>query len=139
MKEKKIRCVIFDFDGTLFGETIFPHAEILLRQIHELNIKQALATFNPHIKFYCERYGIGKYFEKVYYGRCKDFKLSYVKQIIHHYNITGYGLQEEECLFIDDNPDNIREVSKATKVTCIKVEPKEGIQREQLEIYLKLP
>lgn len=137
--KQRIKCIIFDFDGTLFGETIFPNAEVLLKQIHDLNVKQALATFNPHVQFFCDRYGISQYFEKVCSGRRRDYKLSYVKQIIQHFNVTGFALQEDECLFVDDNIDNIREISKATKVNCIKVESKEGIKKEHLEIYLQLP
>lgn len=138
--QPRVKCVIYDLDGTLFGETLFPHAEKILETIHQLpDVKQALATFNPYASFYCSRYGLDKYFTKICSGRKKDFKVSYVREIVKHYNTTGFPLLENECLFVDDDPDNIREVGKQTQIVCVKAEPGTGIQFSQIHQYFVLP
>ena len=57
----RVTHVIFDLDGTLFGETLFDEVEYILEQFKEMGVQQSVASFNPHALFYCQRYRINKY------------------------------------------------------------------------------
>ena len=73
-----IKCVVYDFDGTLFGESLFVEGEKVLKAVQIMGIKQSMATFNPHASFYIQRYGLQSFFDKVCSGRKKDHKLGYL-------------------------------------------------------------
>jgi hypothetical protein len=122
-----IKCIIYDFDGTLFGESLFSEGERILKIMSDLGIKQSMATFNRCAPFYIKRYDIGQYFDKVCFGKQKDHKLGFLRSIIKHYNLNEVPLKEDEVLFIDDDPDNIIAIQEHTKIHCIQVDPKIGI------------
>lgn len=126
----QVKCVIFDLDGTLFGETLFNDAETILKKFNEAGVKQALASFNPHANFYCKRYGIDKYFSKICAGSQDDHKLGYIRDILKHLDV-----KEEECLFIDDDDDNICTITAKTKLKCLQVNPDEGVRINQVQHY----
>jgi phosphoglycolate phosphatase-like HAD superfamily hydrolase len=127
LKETKdLKCIIFDLDGTLMGETLFPQSVQLLESFKQQGIKQSMASMNPHAKFFCDRYGISKYFDCILSGYVKDNKVGYIKEIVKWYNNNGCPVEEKDCLFIDDDNNNIKCISTSTSVKCIKVNPKEG-------------
>mgnify|MGYP001021963569 CR=1 FL=1 len=130
----EVKCVMWDLDGTLFEETLLDDAETILSCLKSLGINQSLLTLNPYAQFYCQRYGLNQYFDKICSGPVDDHKLAYTKEILDFYRSIGILLKEEECLFIDDDPENIKTISNQTKIKCLQVSS--GIKRAQIQAYV---
>lgn len=133
----QIELIIFDFDKTLRGETIFPQTYDILEYLIENNYKVSIASYNKYSDWFCIRYDIHKYVDFIE-GYWANDKIKHINNIIKYYS-TKYQLhyQEKNILFVDDTELNLYQVQKLmTNITCLKVDPDTGVQLSDIKRLL---
>jgi predicted phosphatase len=135
-KEQKIKLAIFDFDNTIFYETINENIFEIISVYHKKNIKLAIASNNPYVKWFCNRYDITKHFDIIlgYYNPDKLGKNKHIKEIRSYYADHDLIFHDNEIIFFDDDETNITDVKKETNITCIHINSDTGITRNVLKL-----
>ena len=123
---------IFDWDGTIMDETLFSQIPILLEELRTYDHRMSIASFNPHVSFYCNRYGLSGYFDCVVGRRPKIkndcSKFTHINEILNFY--ISKNLIIDEIIFIDDNQNTINDIKiRFHKLKCVNVNPKLGVQK----------
>lgn len=133
--------IIFDWDGTLMNETLFPQVPKLLDELKRCGYHLSVASFNPFVEFYCERYGLKHYFDiiiskKPHKTRKKD-KSNYIEEIIKYYKSLNIDIHEDQILFIDDMYEALQSINrKCESISCVHVNGKYGVQLQDIINYL---
>ena len=120
------KLVILDLDGTLYGDTLLPDVMYCIDIFKQLGCKMAIASFNKHAGWFCERLGIKDNFDPIigYHDKDNFHKFKHIADILLHHKI-----QEKDCLFFDDRKENIMDIGLGTDITSIQVNPKTGIRK----------
>ena len=140
-KMPKYKLAIFDMDQTLFHETIYPNVKSILRTLKNANVRMAIASFNEHAKWLCDRYDISKYFDIIEEGYCSGTqdvpgKMNHINNIKKYYTNTDQSMMESDMIFFDDDPQNILDIKENTFITCVKVDPSIGIKKNIIELII---
>jgi hydroxymethylpyrimidine pyrophosphatase-like HAD family hydrolase len=131
----RIKLAIFDFDNTIFYETINKDIFEVISVYQKKNIKLAIASYNPYVKWFCNRYGITKHFDIILgYHNEKNGKNEHIKEIRNYYAECGLIFHDNEIIFFDDDTNNIDNVKKETNIICIPVNPNTGITLDILKL-----
>jgi magnesium-dependent phosphatase-1 len=130
---QKYRLAIFDMDQTLVDQTIYEDVFHIVKKFKELNIKMAIASYNPHALWLCDRYDITKYFD-IICGYPHDGKLGHIETIRNYYKENGVNYDDAEIIFFDDDKNNISDVSRITGIRCVTVDPKKGITKNVINL-----
>ena len=120
-----VKLVIFDFDQTLFNETLNKDVPKIINLLQQNNIKMSIASYNPYVMWFCKRYDIDKYFDFIY-GYRSFSKISHVNKIKMDYLEKNIYFSNKDILFIDDDAKNVHDISMLRGIESIKV-PKSGI------------
>jgi len=131
----KFNLAIFDLDGTIFYETIFDDVFEILEKLKNSNVKMAIASYNPHAKFFCNRYDIEKYFD-IICGYYTDCKISHINEIKSYYKNKGRIFDDKEIIFFDDDNTNISDISIQTKIKCISINPDIGVTKDIINLVI---
>lgn len=121
--EKKIKCVIWDLDNTIWEGTIlenksiqpFEHVIKCIKKLDERGIIHSIASRNNYddAMFYLKRFGLADYF--IYPQICWGSKSSSVEIIIKNLNISA-----DSVAFVDDQYFELDEVKKVhPEVLCV--------------------
>jgi len=129
----KYKLAIFDMDQTLVDETIYEDVFHIMKEFKSLKINMAIASFNPHAAWLCDRYDITKYFD-IICGYQHECKLDHINAIINHYKEMGLNYDYNDIVFFDDDDKNISDVSDITGIKCIKVDSRKGIDRSVVNL-----
>jgi hydroxymethylpyrimidine pyrophosphatase-like HAD family hydrolase len=135
-KEHQIKLAIFDFDNTIFYETINETVFEVIQEFKKKKIKLAIASYNPYVKWFCDRYDITMYFDIIlgYYNSEKSGKNKHINEIRNYYIEYGLIFRDNEIIFFDDDIHNITDVKKQTNIICIHINPNTGITRDVLKL-----
>lgn len=127
------KLVIFDLDQTLRGETLFDDAEYVIKELAKNDMRMAVASFNKYADWLCGRYGIDKHFDIIcgYYD--ERGKITHINQIKEHYKSRNININDTDIIFFDDDEHNINNVRNNSDITCVKVDPSIGLQRDLLQ------
>jgi magnesium-dependent phosphatase-1 len=117
---------IFDMDQTLVDETLYHDVEDVLEHLKKNNIKMAIASYNPYAQWLCERYSITHNFDIICGYHNSKGKMMHIEEIKKYYFKKNKTIPEIEILFFDDDPNNINEIKKHTKIKCVLV-PEGGL------------
>jgi predicted phosphatase len=131
----RYKLVIFDMDQTLIDETLYLDAEYIIKHFNKFNINMSIASFNKHAQWFCDRYDISKYFD-IICGYYNTGKLNHIKKIKEFYNANGYEIYDRDIIFFDDDIINISEVRNNSSITCVKINPKIGINKNVIKIVI---
>jgi predicted phosphatase len=135
-KEHQFKLAIFDFDNTIFYETINETIFEVIQEFQKKNIKLAIASYNPYVKWYCNRYNITKHFDIIlgYHNPKNSGKNKHINEIRNYYMLRGLIFHDSEIIFFDDDIHNITDVRKQTNISCIHINPDTGITRDVLKL-----
>jgi HAD superfamily phosphatase (TIGR01681 family) len=129
-----IKLAIFDFDNTIFHETINENIFEVIEEYKKKNIKLAIASYNPYVRWFCDRYEITKHFDIILGYHCNNGKNGHIKKILSYYKEHRLIFSDNEIIFFDDDITNIADVKKETNITCIHINPATGITLDILKL-----
>ena len=112
--------IIFDFDQTLFDETIYPDAISIIKKLKLNNIHLSIASFNPYAAWLCDRYDISRFFD-IICGYKADEKNQHIADIKEYYAAHSIQFNEKNAVFFDDDLRNINFVRNKTNIKCVNV------------------
>jgi hypothetical protein len=95
----------------------------------------AIASYNPHAEFFCNRYHITKYFD-IICGYIKNDKIQHINEIKSHYKKKGIIFADSEIIFFDDDMNNINDIKKNTDITCIPINPEKGVTKDIIKLVI---
>jgi magnesium-dependent phosphatase-1 len=136
MTEKNAhKFIVFDFDQTLFNETLCPDVEEILKLLKTNGYYLSIASFNRCVDWFCDRYSIKEYFD-IICGEMHDTKINHFKKITDFYKQKCLMYDNAEILFFDDCIDNFYNIKNDFNVKYYKVNEETGITLSDVQWLL---
>lgn len=119
-----MKLVVFDLDDTLIDGSlcnrVLPESIMVLEFFKKRGIMMAIASDNSDARWFLKKNNLCKYFVSVEAFRADD-KVPHIKRILE-----STGIHKNDCIFIDDCPENIRG-STLFGITSLLVNHKTGV------------
>lgn len=119
-----MKLVVFDLDDTLIDgavcDKVLPESLVVLEFFKKRGVLMAIASDNSDAKWFIKKNNLCKYFVRVEAFRADD-KVPHIKRILE-----STGIHKNDCIFIDDCPENIKGCL-LFGITSLLVDHKKGV------------